>query len=272
METIISEDLRPRSVDVPGGNPVTFSIDDFTSREAWFDLLAGREIFQSDFCVEDTWRRYDYLSMGLTEGVVSDTGLERSGKTLWGVHTAHHLARLFNKKAVLNFHPKPEFGPYTFLDEKVFVEAWEELTKIAKKGGKPDNQKVIDALALYNAVIVIDEAHKVLHCRRGMSAYAMLLGDVIKEWGHNHNLIILLTPNVKELDKKLVLDRRTHVVTCGYQTFFEKTSSYIIYSNRHDRKVVKHIKPENWGHLWDSWNVQGMRVALTTKDGKKLKV
>ena len=171
----ISEDTRPRSVDVPGGEPMLFTPDDFTSREAWFDLLAGKEILQGDFWNEDTWRKYDYLSMGLTEGVVSDTGLERSGKTLWSVHTAHHLTRLFNKKAVLNFHPKPGFGPYTFLDEKVFVESWEKLTKIAKDGGRPSNQSVIDDLALYNAAIIIDEAHKVLHCRRGMSAYALSL-------------------------------------------------------------------------------------------------
>ena len=275
-EEIEVNEFTPRAIDVRGYGEVIFEPDDFTSDEAWFDFLDGKEVYQDDFTDNDQWLKYDYIRLRLFRGCVVCSGKERGGKTLWAAKTAYLMKRLFGKKVVANFHLKPGFGEYTYLDESVYVEAWEKLTDVAKNGGKVSSDEMQKELALYNAVVIIDEAHKVLHCRRGMSAYALLLGDSIKEWGHNQNLIILITPNPKELDKKLVLARRTHAVTCKYEYFYEETSSYWI-SLLDDNgmpitTVIRHTQPKDWGHLWHSENIQGMRPVLRTKDGKKLKI
>jgi hypothetical protein len=265
------EELEAVKVDVPGCPPVIFAVTDFSCREAWECFLAGKPLdpdaFMETEAGQDQWKRYFFLSIGLTEGVVMVYGAEGSGKSLFASYLAYQYKRLFLKPCTLDWYPLPGFGPYDHIDVENLPEEFEKIAKLAKDEDKITDDQLAELcknLKLYNRVFGIDEAYeKVDKSRR--TNISIAYGRLNRLWRHFHNLMIYISPDEDDFDRRMVWKRRTHTVSCGKDTIYEDTCSYTIKQRRTGLVRQMHLKPENWLHLWKSHNLRGITQTFKMK-------
>ena len=255
------------SIPVPGNEPITFKKSDFTCDGAWEWLLSGKELEEDAFIREDDWFRYWLLAMKLLEGTVCCYGEERSGKSLWASFTAKHLHDLFGKQIVANFHLKEGFGDYEYLDlESEFQHEMENLGSLAKGADKMTDTQLAAGTGLsklFNKVILIDEAQEVVGKDRRTNL-SRGFGMMNRLYGHLHNLTIYMSQDMEDFDKRMVWNRKTHEVICGFETMYEETCTYIVRYKKGFSRMM-HIQPSSWSHLWDTHELRGMSTSVKIK-------
>lgn len=272
MVTTIIDDVE-RFMPVPGGDDVVFTPDDFTSQRSWERLCLGFPLKDYDFVDIDMWKRYWYLVYKLTEGCVVVGGPEGNGKSLWMYYTAYHQSKLFGKGCTFDIPPRETFGNYRTIDEDSFCEELDKFKDVAviekevELGILPRERltEALNDIKLYNSVIGIDEAYdKLEKSRRGN--FAVNMGRLIRKYRHFHILIILVTPDIDDIDKRMAFKRRTHVVHC-YRNEVTGKCRYNIWYRRPNLWTGQELTPGNWGFLWTSENIIGTSVLSSRRRG-----
>lgn len=171
----------------------------------------------------------------MVRGIMAVTGMPRQGKGLFTMATAWKLKRSFARRVLLDFRPRRAFGIYKPFNEEVFAdEAYKmaELAKGATLENTSDKEQVailknagdiagkwIDTqgqVMLEHSVMVLDEFHRYMHNRRPFNPMGILLGRIIKLWGHLDILVIGIAQQKRELDRISCLPYITHEVRCSW--------------------------------------------------------
>jgi hypothetical protein len=263
-EPEIVDENEEVNIEVPDGSQVTFKRSDFTCDGAWDWLINGKELDEDAFIDEANWWRYWLLAMKLTEGTVCCYGEERSGKSLWATFIAKQLKDLFGKQVTANTHLKGEgFGAYEYLDPASdFQREMDNLHKLAENSEGMNETQIAKGLTnnkIHNRCIIIDEAQEVVGKDRRTNL-SRGLGMMNRLYGHLHNLTIYLSQDMEDFDKRMVWNRKTHEVICGFETMYEDTCTYIVRHKKGFSRMM-HIQPNNWKHLWDTHELRGLSTG-----------
>lgn len=199
-------------------------------------------------------------------GVALVTGLQRSGKTTWGVSLAWLRRKYFGYPVVSNVLLKPEFGPYTYLDTEQLVEEMKKVNSLvekAVKGQENERQRRVAEEAwrgmdvkLRRSTILIDEGYGTFEKRRGMSPKLLLYSYLVQQWGHYESLIIVMATSEKLLDSQRIGPFATHEVTCSHVKELS-LSLYRVYNRQ--QEIEERVNPlpqtiwvPNWARLFDT--------------------
>lgn len=171
----------------------------------------------------------------MVRGVMIVTGMPRQGKGLMAMATSWKLKRFFARRVLLDFRPRRAFGIYKPFNEEVFAEEAYKMAELAK-GATLENtsdkeQKAIlqnasdiarewmdtqGQVMLEHSVLVLDEFHRYMHNRRPFNPMGILLGRILKLWGHLDILVIGIAQQKRELDRISCLPYITHEVRCSW--------------------------------------------------------
>jgi len=171
----------------------------------------------------------------VVRGIMIVTGMPRQGKGLFAIATSWKLKRFYARRILLDFRPRRAFGIYEMFNETVFADEAYKMAELAK-GATLENtsdkeQKAIlkDAsniamkcvetygqVMLEHSVLVLDEFHRYMHNRRPFNPMGILLGRVLKLWGHLDILVIGIAQQKRELDRISCLPYITHEVRCSW--------------------------------------------------------
>jgi len=195
----------------------------------------------------------------LSEGVIWLRGRAGSGKTATSVDIAYKLRKYFGKMPILDFHPKPAFGPYEYMGPREFVDILGKMGDLVDSGATEGmTEDAIEKLFeqelnihLMNATIVLDEAYRYLRNRHPTKRLVLAYGDFIQTWRHYHLTVIMCSPG-QEIDKRAV-GQTTLELNCSYDSRANKVMAKG--RDKNTFETVKLITPMDWcGELYDSWN------------------
>ena len=200
------------------------------------------------------------------EGNFLIEGRKGSGKSLFAVTLAYKLKELFGRPAIMDFHPRPAFGKYKFLDQAMFIDEIEKISTVAKKTKvKEVNEAVEFSLSklgvdLSESTMILDEAYRYFDCRTPSDKLVRIYGYFIAQSRHYKNSIFILVPSRRMVDwrvrqqidivVKVAFDQRTQVVT---GCCFNYTTG--------ENKVLKIYGPNYYG-LYDSWGAVATRAKI----------
>lgn len=250
---------------------LAFNKDDFAYAISWQKYLKGEKLQEFDFVEKDNYTRYLLLSLEMVDfALIVLDGLKGSGKTMFLTWLGHELKRLFDKPSTLNYRPKDAYGDFDYLTEQVFLDEWVKLTELADR--EDCNELVNDIARLteyssfYNRFIGIDEARKWASKYKNNSRLLGYIGELIDVSRHNHNVIAFSMPNAFDmLNKDTVLENRTHVISCGFNTTYYGHASYCIKHRNSGRTQWLHLPAKKLSHLWESWSLIAMSRPITKK-------
>jgi hypothetical protein len=119
--------------------------------------------------------------------------------------------------------------------------------------------RALNNVKLFYAVISIDEAYdKLDKSRRGN--FAVNMGHLDRKYRHYHNLFIFGTPDLDDIDRRMVFRRRTHEVHCYFDGIRGHPCRFNIWQRRPNRWTTHEIIPSNWSFLWETHNIIGGTV------------
>jgi len=197
------------------------------------------------------------------EGVTLVEGRKGTGKTTFAICVSYKLKELFGRPVICDFRPKPEFGPYTFLDEKSFVGELEKITKIAKSTSKEDVDLAVEwslkkhNINLYEATMVLDESYRYFDSRTPSDKLVRIFGYFISQSRHYKLGIFLLTPRRDMIDKR-VRTQVDRLVKVAYNPLSQVVHARVLDYNTGATKRIKIYGP-NWFDLYDSWSAIALR-------------
>lgn len=292
-------DDTPRALIVPGNKDIVLTPDDFTSWRSWERLCLGYTLNERDFVDSRMYKRYWLLCYKLHSGVVVIGGQEGSGKSLEGYYLGWNSRELFGKGFTCDVPPKETFGysheyakqfvwqeeiynptpqktlgGYRSIDDVSFIEELKKFGEIAKmekdkekgKMSTEDYEEALNDVKLFNSVIMIDEAYDRLDkSRRGN--FAVNLGHFIRKYRHYHNLFILISPDMDDIDRRMAFRRRTHEIHCNKDDFTGRCRYRILF--RKSQSWTSHeLTPQRWSFLWETHNVIGGTILELKKETK----
>ncbi len=260
---------QPQMIEIPGASPFIICPEDMSCEGAWRWLLAGKELEDDAFIDYDNYTRYWLLMMRLTEGTVVISGDERSGKSLLASWLGYKLKTLFKgKKVTANFYLREGFGEYEYLDPtSEFQAEMEKLAAVAEREKDLDDDglfKLLKHIKLWNRIILLDEAHEIAEKSRRTNL-TRALGSLNRLYRHLHNLTIYISQDKEDFDKRMIFNRRTHTISCAYESTYKETCSYIITYKRANFSRPLHLQPADWAHLWKSENIRGLSQSVKIK-------
>jgi hypothetical protein len=248
---------RAISFPVPGCSPVIISRDDMTSDRAWYKLAQNHDAYleRTDFIDRDLYYKYWFISLGIPEYCLAlVVGPEGSGKSLILAWLSHELYHLFGKKVTLDWRPpdKQYYGDYHFLhDEDYATRIQKEMNDMAKYEDEIPVDE-LHKLIVWNTAMSIDEGDSLLD-KSNRTNLAKLFGRLIRRRRHFHLCMFIVFVDPNDADVRLVYNRRTHEITCGYEWFYRDTCTYKILHKRTGVEKYIHIQPKNNTHLWKSF-------------------
>lgn len=292
-------DDTPRALLVPGGKDIILEPKDFTSLRSWERLCLGYNLTERDFTDARNYKRYFFLIHRACEGLMVIGGMEGSGKSLEGYYIGWNLRELFNKGFTCDIPPKETFGysyeyamqyewgeeeyipsptktlaRYRSIDDASFVEELKKFGEIAKMEKAKEKgeikgevyQEALDDIKLFNSVIMIDEAYDRLEkARRGN--FAVNLGHFIRKYRHYHNLFILISPDMDDIDRRMAFKRRTHEIHC-HKDDASGRCRYRILQRKTGSWTSHELTPQRWNFLWETHNVIGGTILPMKKAEK----
>ncbi len=292
-------DDTPRALLVPGGKDIILEPKDFTSWRSWERLCLGYPLIERDFVDKNNYKRYFYLIIHGLEGVEVIGGLEGSGKSLKGYYDGWNLRELFGKGFTCDIPPKETFGysyeyveqfiwgesefnpvpqktlgGYRSIDDMSFTDELKKFSEIAKMEKAKEKgqikveeyEEALNDIKLFNSVIMIDEAYDRLEkARRGN--FAVNLGHFIRKYRHYHNLFILISPDMDDIDRRMAFRRRTHEVHC-HKDDYTGRCRYRILHRKTGHWTSHELTPQRWNFLWETHNVIGGTILEMKKEAK----
>ena len=196
-------------------------------------------------------------------GVMGIVGLPRSGKSLFMIWMSYKMRKYFGMPIVADFHFKPNFGPYTYIDDDKFNEEQVNMIKIAKKRGLKDKEnEVLDKMwtdagvSYYKSVVCWDEAYQKMDVRRWLDPVSIRYSYVIFQYGHYQCLLLIATPTNDMMDSKRYKKFVTHEVGCSFHANWMNTGakvcSYTIYNRNTMKRYSLNIPVEKWAVMYDT--------------------
>jgi len=252
---------KEASLAVPGCPEIILTPKDMTSDRSWQRLLLGYSLDRRDFVSLDNWKRYFYLAIQMTAGVVIIHGPEGSGKSLELYYTGMQMRDLFGKRFTCDLPPKPGFGEFLEIDDIGFsqeLNKFQEAAKIEKAVINGDKEQwelneVLNDIKLFNTIVALDEAYEKMDKSR-RTKFSLNMGHFIRKWRHYHNLFILCTPDADDIDRRMAWNRRTHEIHCFFDDR-DKVCQYRIWWKKAGITKIHELVPANWSHIWESENV-----------------
>jgi hypothetical protein len=256
-------------VEIPGYPPAMFSHLDFIRDKAW-ERMKKADLFLKlrDFVNPEKFKKYFFIAMGMLEGTVIVYGKERSGKSLFSYHTAYQLRELFGKRCTLKPKPKKTFGDYDSITMEQVEEEIELLRRITGMANdlteddevNPALEELLCKSKLYKRVFVVDESYQELENKR-QTNITIAYGRLVRQYGHLHTLFMFISPDEKDIARRLIYNRRTHEVGCSkYGGICHYTITWV----REGISRSMELNPKDWSWLWNSTNLVG--------DGSHLKM
>lgn len=140
-------------------------------------------------------------------------GKKGRGKTLAGVAIAKMLKEMFDIQTVcigtsLDLN-KENFGKFTFLDEKEFVQDLEKITQVSKTtqdeviGNAIDSLLKSKGISVTNSCLIFDEAYKMFDARTPSDKLVRVFGYFIAMSRHYKSTILILCPFRDMIDKRV---------------------------------------------------------------------
>lgn len=139
-------------------------------------------------------------------------GKKGRGKTLAAVAIAYQMREFFDIPTVVigsSMDLTPAYGPYTFLDEREFIDNLDRMTKISKG---TNDQEVGDAVEIvmekmgiqvHDSLLVFDEAYKFFDARTPSDKLVRVFGYFVAQSRHYKSSIFLISPNRDMMDKRV---------------------------------------------------------------------
>jgi len=139
-------------------------------------------------------------------------GKKGRGKTLAAVAIAYQMREFFDIPTVVigsSMDLTPAYGPYTFLDEREFIDNLDRMTKISKG---TNDQEVGDAvevvmekmgIQIHDSLLVFDEAYKFFDARTPSDKLVRVFGYFVAQSRHYKSSIFLISPNRDMMDKRV---------------------------------------------------------------------
>lgn len=200
------------------------------------------------------------------EGVTVIEGRKGSGKTLFSVCIAYKLRELFGRPVICDFRPSDLFGPYSFLDEKLFVSELEKISDCAKY--TPQNEVDLavkwslekNNVKLQDSTIILDEAYRYFDARTPSDRLVRVFGYFISQSRHYKCAVILLTPRKDMIDKRV----RTQIdrfVRVAFNPRTQVIHARVLDYNTGEPKRIRIYGP-NYFDLYESWSPISMRKKV----------
>jgi hypothetical protein len=153
-------------------------------------------------------------------------------------------------------------------DKDVVQKLQEDINKTAEYEDEiPD--AILKSLLVYNRILALDEIDK-WGDKSNRTNYTKLVGRLVVRRRHYHTTFLMATVDPNSIDRRLLWDRRTHIITC------DKIDGLCRYQILHKRTGKTHwmyLDPAKWLHIWDSWNMSAVShdVEIKLSGGKKKK-
>ena len=213
-------------------------------------------------------------------GVMGVIGLPRSGKSLFMIWMSYKMRKYFGMPIVADFHFKPNFGKYTYIDDEKFNEEQMGMIKVAKKKGLREKEnQLLDELwtnsgvSYYKAVVCWDEAYMKMDRRRWLDPVSIRYSYVIFQYGHYQCLLLIASPTIDMMDSKRFKKFVTHEVGCSFYANWRNTGKrvceYTIYNRNTMKRYSLNIPVDKWSVMYDTSVLIAPRLgALGLKSGK----
>lgn len=260
-----------------------FSREAFASSISWLKYQNGHKLKPYDFIDKVDYTKYFLISLELNNwGVVIIDAPKGGGKSLFGTWLSYWNKKLFGKSATINFRPKNDpqmtddeneryhFGNYNFINQQIFVDEWVKLTELAER---EDANEIINNISeltkfsiFYNSTIFFDEAKKWVWKRIPNARLLRFVAELVDVARHNHNVMLFACPDAEKIvDETTILEGRTHIVHCSFNTTYPKHATYSIQHRYSGRVEWLHLSAPAHSHLWESENLIGMSKPITKK-------
>lgn len=205
--------------------------------------------------------------------VMGIVGLQRSGKSLFMIWIGFKMRKYFGMPFVSNWHPRPAFGQYTYIDDEKFNEEQLKVVKITRQKEIKDIKKSTalesmwdnSGVALRKAILSLDEVYQNMDIRRPMDPVGIRYGYVIFQYGHYQCIMMLATPSLDLIDSKRFKKFVTHEVGCSYHANWQNTGKAVCTYRIYNRNTMKgyhlNIMPEKWAQMYDTNVPIGPRIG-----------
>jgi len=232
------------------------------------------------------------LLANFTTGVVFLHGPGGSGKTMAANTIAYKLREYFGKPPILDYHPMPRFGPYTYMGSNEIVEELSHITDLTGDGGESSKKKRKDTghisedmantaraalgIKFDNASIVWDEGYRYGDRRRPHDNLVLTYGYYLQQWRHYSSTVFVCTPELNQIDRKRWLNQMTVELRCSSNVIVSASgirgpadpNEWMV----HLEGMTRQAEPLEWdipilmyGKLYDSWALVGNRTKILEK-------
>jgi hypothetical protein len=172
-------------------------------------------------------------------------------------------------KGLVRLDTVPEFKRCDRLKD---AEAVKRLQEDINKTSEYDEDipiSLLRSLIVYNRLFGLDECDKWAD-KSNRTNFTKLMGRLIVRRRHYHTTFLMVVVDPNCLDRRLIWDRRTHVITCDK---VEGLCRYQIVHRRTGKTHWMYLDPGKWSHIWDSWNVSAVShdIQVSLSGGKKKK-
>lgn len=227
------------------------------------------------------------LLVNLVNQVTLLEGKKGKGKTLAAVAIVKSVRELYDKPVVIigsKMGLTEEFGDYTFLDEKQFVNELDSVAKISKSTPDEAVQGAVEkalrnlGVNIYNAVLVFDEAYKLFDARTPSDKLVRVFGYFVAQSRHYGITIVLISPHRDMIDKRVRRQADWYgrcSTTCKSLPDPETGKPVCVRPQCPHRTTVRFIGgatrfklsmygPDYWP-LYDTWSLVGFRQSHLNK-------
>ena len=190
-------------------------------------------------------------------------GVAGSGKSLAGVALMKMIKELCGMNIVVigsKMDLNKNFGDYTFLDEKEFVENLGTISEVGKNTSDQELGNAVDILlqqegvSIMNSCLVFDEAYKLFDARTPSDKLVRVFGYFIAQSRHYKTTIILMSPDRKDLDRRI----RRQINWFGQCTTRNEKTTVVLRDGR-ESYLLKIHGPNYWG-MYDTHALVGFRA------------
>lgn len=268
-----------------GFDPLILTREDMTNFYAWYQLAHDHYQFleEKDFIDKDNFMRYFLISTGLLEYAVAIvSGAPGAGKSLVMGYLTHKIAKLFNKRVVLDWTPpNPElYGDFHNLYSEEFIDniqnGFNNLSKLEAeliKKGQRLSSNDCHSLAIYNAVLGLDECDQ-YGDKASRTNLTKLINRILNRRRHTYTSILMVFIDPQSADQRLIYKNRTHEIECGFNYFtdYPDHCAYRIRDIRPNKTGSSKwmiLDPAECVDLWDSHNIPSISHDLDVHLGGK---
>jgi hypothetical protein len=209
-----------------------------------------------------------YIKMNQGEGGVPLHFL--CGDLELGLRAGKQLVDDLKLNGLVTLDTVPEFKRCDRIKDKDVVKRLQEdINKTAEfeEDIPPD---LLESLLVYNRIFGMDEIDKWAD-KSNRTNYTKLFGRLIVRRRHYHTTFLMATVDSNSIDRRLLWDRRTHIITCD--KIEGGICRYQILHKRTGKTHWMYLDPSRWLHIWDSWNMSAVShdVEVKLSGGKKKK-